>query len=259
MFEHYVSRISLSEAYHAALWQLHEYNEELPCFDYNTNQKECSMTFVVEDALAEPMISKLFIGDPQSLEQYVQEICDGILDFEVAAGRWEYTYHDRIAAQIPWVIEELRRNPDTRRAVLHVRRDEDMDLDSPACLQHIQYMIRGGKLHCKVLLRSNDAVKATFMNAFAFIMLQKKIADAIRVPIGSYAHRANSFHVYERDYSVLDAYVSQIRNNTHDPEALGYHYKNDWEFMMGDEQSIIRAKVAQMKERVGEKSDSFST
>ena len=69
MFELFVTGTTLPDAYHKALSALHKNNAELPCPDYNTNQKEAAMTMHVETPLAEPMISKLFIGDPRSLEQ----------------------------------------------------------------------------------------------------------------------------------------------------------------------------------------------
>ena len=212
MFEHFVTGTTLPDAYHKALLVLHREHEELPCPDYNTNQKEASVTFVVTEPLSEPMISKLFIGDPRSLEQYRQEMLDGILDFEVACGNWEYTYHQRMGNQVDWVINELRRNPDSRRAVISIRSEQDMALGSPACLQNIHYLIRGGKLHSKILFRSNDATKAAYMNAFALIMLQKRIAEALGVAVGTYTHRANSFHCYERDYAMLDGYVRRIES-----------------------------------------------
>ena len=180
---------TLPEAYHRSLDALKCCGEEVPCPDYNTSQKEITLTFTVEQPLKEPMISRLMIGGPYELEQYRQEILDGILDFEVEKGNWAYTYHQRIEKQIPFVIEELKRNPYSRRAVIVVR---DWEVDSkstdPACLQHIQYFVRDDKLHCKLMFRSNDACKATFMNAFALIMLQKKIADELGYEVGTYTH-----------------------------------------------------------------------
>ena len=78
MKERLVSARSLPEAYHAALRVLHEEGEVTPCPDYNTNQKELSMTIFVEEPLAEPLISKLFIGGYRELEQYRQEMLDGM-------------------------------------------------------------------------------------------------------------------------------------------------------------------------------------
>ena len=245
MFELFVTGATLPEAYHNALAALHENNEELPCPDYNTRQKEASVTFTAEDPLSEPMISKLFIGDPRSLEQYRQEMLDGILDFEIERGNWEYTYHRRMENQIPWLIDELKRNADSRRAVIIIREEHDLSSDSPACLQHIQFMIRGGSLHCKVLFRSNDATKATFMNAFALVMLQKRIADTLGIPVGSYTHRANSFHVYERDYDMFDGYVRRIKAGG----ELAYDYTDDWDGLMEDAKPEIAQMVEELKNR----------
>ena len=72
---------SLPEAYHNALMILDKYGEYTPCPDYNTTQKELSMTMFALEPLKEPMISKLFFGGSKDLEQYRQEMLDGILDF----------------------------------------------------------------------------------------------------------------------------------------------------------------------------------
>lgn len=245
MFELFVTGSTLPDAYHNALLALHKDHSELPCPDYNTNQKEASMTFVVQNPLAEPMISKLFIGDPSSLEQYRQEMLDGILDFEVERGNWEYTYHQRMENQIPWIIDELKRNPDSRRAVVSIRSEEDMHTGSPACLQNIHYLIRDGKLHCKVLFRSNDATKAAYMNAFALIMLQKRITEAVGAGMGTYTHRANSFHVYERDYNMFDGYIKRIN----DGGEITYCYVGDWDEQMDEAKPAIAKKVRQLKEK----------
>ena len=245
MFELFVTGDTLPSAYHAALAALHENHIEMPCPDYNTRQKEASLTFVVAEPMAEPMISRLFIGDPRSLEQYRQEILDGILDFEVERGNWEYTYHGRMENQIPWVIEELRRNPDSRRAVIAIRNESDLTSDSPACLQLLQYFIRGNALHCKAVFRSNDAAKAAFMNAFALIMLQARIAEALNIPVGTYTHRANSFHVYERDYDMFDGYMRRINSGS----DLAYLYKGDWDAQMEDAKSGIAKMINELRNR----------
>ena len=245
MYELFVTGISLPDAYHKALVALHENNDELPCPDYDTFQKEASVTFVAQNPLAEPMISRLFIGDPRSLEQYRQEMLDGILDFEIERGNWDYTYHQRMEAQIPWVIGELSRNPDSRRAVVSIRDEGDLASDSPACLQLLQYLIRGGALHCKVVFRSNDATKAAFMNAYALVMLQKRIAEVLDVPVGSYTHRANSFHVYERDYDMFDGYVRRIIAG----DELEYYFTGDWDEQMEEAKHDIARMVEELRSR----------
>jgi thymidylate synthase len=245
MHELFVTGVTLPEAYHASLLALREHHDIVPCPDYGTEQKEASMTFVVTEPLAEPMISRLFFGDPRSLEQYRQEMLDGILDFEVERGNWEYTYHLRMAKSLPWAIEELRRNPDSRRAVISTRDDADLESGSPACLQSVQYLIRGGALHCKVLFRSNDATKAAFMNAFALVLLQQRVAEELGVPVGTYTHRANSYHVYARDWHLFDGYIARLESGA---EAT-YPYLGGWDELMEDARPAIAAQVRELREK----------
>ena len=235
---------TLPEAYHKALRLLRMHGQEVPCPDYNTSQKEITLTMMVEHPLEEPMISRLMIGGPRELEQYRQEILDGILDFEIERGNWAYTYHDRIAKQLPFVIEELKRNPHSRRAVIVVR---DWEIDSkntdPACLQHIQYFVRDNKLHCKLMFRSNDACKATFMNAFALIMLQKRIADELGYEVGTYTHRANSFHCYAADYNLLEGYIQRYASG----EETTYDYVGEWDELMMEARPDIEKMVCELR------------
>ena len=274
MTECFVKGKSLSETYHEALLDLCFYGEEAPCADWDTTQNEVSMTMVVEEPLSEPMISKLFIGGPRELEQYRQEMLDGILDFEIEKGNWVYTYHDRMINypvyhyfdeyepaegsldQIGFVIEELKRNPSSRRAVILVR-DPAIDAfsDDPSCLQLLQYFIRDGKLHCKVVFRSNDACKASFMNSFALIMLQKRIADELGVEVGSYTLRANSWHCYEKDFEMLEGYKKRILKAKSfmedDHDGIYYvaaDYVGDWDEMMEEYKPEIAELVRELRE-----------
>lgn len=255
MTEFVVSGETLPQAYHLALKSLYEHGEEADCADWNTQQKELGMTIYVDHPFQEPMISKYFIGGPDDLEQYVLEMTEGILDFEVENGKWDYTYHDRMVFwdknldQIEFVKQELKRNPSSRRAVIDVRNNyEDMGSADPACLQHIQFFIRNGALDCMVLFRSNDACKATFMNAFALIMLQKKIADELGVPVGTYTHRANSFHCYARDYLLLEGYWKRLSRST-GLEDDAYYYEGDWKEEMEKAKKDIFDKVEELKTR----------
>lgn len=251
MYEKMVRGRTLPEAYHKALLTLLECGVDSECPDWNTTQREIAMTMVVTRPLYEPMISRCFIGGYKELEQYRQEILDGILDFEVERGNWAYTYHQRMEKQIPFVIDELRRNPYSRRAVIDIRDQADIGSAEPACLQHIQYFIRNDRLECAVLFRSNDACKATFMNAFALIMLQKRIADELGVGMGTYTHRANSFHCYEKDLPLLAGYAQRILKR----ENLTFDYVGEWEYLMEDAKSEIAQTVWDLKGRADNAAD----
>ena len=252
MKEIFIRKRSLPEAYHAAILALHEEGEVLPCGDWNQKQKEISVTYVADEPLAEPMISRLYIGGFKELQQYVMEVLDGILDFKIGDGNcWEYTYHDRIVNyggfdQFDFMLNELKRSSDSRRAVAIIRDNRvDPFNNDPACLQHIQFFIRGNKLHSKILMRSNDAPEASFMNAFAFVMLQKRAADALGVGVGSYAHRANSFHCYEKDFALLDQYADGIKSKS--LNEITYEYENFYKDLMLESVPEIEKAVETIK------------
>lgn len=243
---------NLPEAYHKALMALWVQGEITECPDYNQKQRELSMTFQVLEPLSEPLISRLFIGGPEDLEQYRQEMLEGILDFRIGHG-WDYTYHARIAEQLPFILAELKRNPFTRRAVIDVRdwRQDTLPGHDPACLQHIQFFVREDVLHMKVLMRSNDATEATYMNAFAFLQLGRQISDALGYRFGTYTHRANSFHCYEKDFQLLEGYVERIKKaECFDDPSITYEYTGYWDELMAESRPTIAEKVKTIRERM---------
>ena len=245
MYEAFVSGRSLPEAYHKSLLSLNEHGELSECPDYGQKQKECSMTVYIEQPMSEPMVSRLFIGGHEELEQYRQEVLDGILDFRIGDG-WDYTYHERIKAQIPFVLGELSRNRESRRAVIDVRdwkADTKDGNTSPACLQHIQFFIRGEKLHMKVLMRSNDAPEAAFMNMFAFIMFQERASAMLGAGMGSYTHRANSYHCYEKDFGLLASYINGINSG----KDISYSYSGFYKELMDESKPRILEKIENLK------------
>ena len=261
MKEIVVNDRTLPEAYHEAIAMLWANGEEVDCPAWDTTCVEAALTMIVKEPLTEPRISRLFPGSPYDLEKYREEMLDGILDFCIGRG-WDYTYHNRMTHEHPMVmkdksgviyrseldfaIDELKFDPYSRRAVIDLRNQAyDPYCYDPACLQHIQFMIRNGKLDMFVLFRSNDLFEATFMNAFALICLQERIAGEIGVEVGTYTHRANSCHVYAKD---MEAFEGAYKRIDKEPlEDLVYYYKGDWDELMEQEKPRIAAFVEGLK------------
>jgi thymidylate synthase len=195
--------------------------------------KDASMTIVVEDPLAEPMIHKDFPGGLEDLEEYAMEVVEGIKNHLVRDPanpddtRWEYTYNERLFAyrvpgldrvydQVDLIAAKLAQTPYSRRAqAITWKVWEDNDCYDPACLQSLWCRIteEDGRwyLSSNVRFRSNDAYKAAFMNMFALVRLQELIARRIgertgrEVGLGRYVHQADSYHIY-------GAYFNEFRN-----------------------------------------------
>jgi thymidylate synthase len=245
MNEVFVCGHNLTGAYHQALTELEARGRILECPDWNQKQKECAMTVHVEEPYTEPAISRLIIGGAYDLQRYMMEMLDGILDFKINAG-WDYTYHDRFGKYLPFVIDELKRSRESRRAVISIRDNEaDSRSNDPACMQSVQFFIRDDKLDCMVLFRSNDLPEAFFFNAFALIRLQENLAAELGVGPGTYTHRSNSMHCYEKDFQLLKNYVKAI--NEKPPEELTYNYRGGWDELMEAEIPAILKLVEDLK------------
>ncbi len=109
--------------------------------------------------------------------------------------------------QLEWVIDHLRFNPSSRRAVVQMF-DPDMDhgegRDIP-CNTGIFFEIVEGRLNMTVTNRSNDLVWGCYgANAVHMSMLQEFIANALGVSVGVYTQISNNFHIYEGHFPLLD-------------------------------------------------------
>jgi thymidylate synthase len=135
-----------------------------------------------------------------------------------AYGARIFRRHDRIGnnqiVQWDYVKEELRKDPDSRRAVIHIRTPDDSihaSKDVP-CTLALQFFIREGKLHLHVNMRSSDIILGIAYDIPAFTTMQEVLANELEIELGEYVHTSNSLHCYERDFEMLDAIARSSDN-----------------------------------------------
>jgi thymidylate synthase len=212
--------------------------------------KDSTMIIIIEDPLAEPMIHKDFPGGPEELQEYVMEVCDGIKDHLVRDPenpedtRWEYTYHQRLFGysvptlepidQIETACQKLAKAPHTRRAqAITWKVWEDNDCYDPACLQSLWCRVLEQEdeatLSMNVRFRSNDAYKAAFMNIFALVQLQCRMAERIseladrEVKVGRYCHMVDSYHIYGSYFTEFEGrFLGMLEKREFDQRTLRY-------------------------------------
>mgnify|MGYP003342668458 FL=1 len=107
------------------------------------------------------------------------------------------------------VLDELTRNPDTRRATMIYTRPSmhyDYNRDGMSdfmCTNAVQYLIRDGKVNALVYMRSNDAVFG-YKNDYAW---QKYVLDSVAndlgLSVGNLYWNVSSLHVYERHFDLI--------------------------------------------------------
>ncbi len=127
--------------------------------------------------------------------------------------KWATNYVQALS-QLDNVIAELKSDPDSRRAVMHINEPGDLlravergSKDVP-CTMSLQLLIRDRKLHMHVLMRSNDVAWGLPYDVFSFTCLQEvflyKLQEA-GVPVddlGSYHHTAGSLHIYDTHFAM---------------------------------------------------------
>lgn len=107
--------------------------------------------------------------------------------------------------QLEVIAQELKKNPETRRAVLQMWDATGFDdlhtavaggKDVP-CNTHVYFDCRGGVLNMTVLCRSNDLYWGCYgANAVHFSFLQEFMAAWVGVPTGLYRQFSNNLHLY---------------------------------------------------------------
>ena len=146
-----------------------------------------------------------------------------------AYGARLFQRHPKIAQgrlnQWEYVIEELTRDPDSRRAVMHLRvPDDSVDakLDVP-CTLALQFFIRDGKLHQVANMRSSDVIFGIAYDIPAFTLFQELLANELGVEVGTYTHTSNSLHIYERHFEMAET-ILQTSNVNKSQFALHKKY-----------------------------------
>jgi thymidylate synthase len=268
----------LAEAWEKSLIELYEKGCDIKTeYDQPDDppSKDCSMTIVITNPLAEPMIHKDIPGGLDDLQEYVLEVLEGIKDHLVRESaddpddtRWEYTYHQRlfkytvpgmedIYDQIELLAKKLADTPYSRRAqAITWKVWEDNYCYDPACLQSIWCRVVQGEtddqwyLNTNIRFRSNDAYKAAFMNMFAFIQLQLKIAERITelsgktIKLGRYVHQADSYHIYGSYFNEFEErFMGAIKARTFEERTYKY---SDMKFIMDESIPGIREKAKNM-------------
>ena len=207
--------------------------------------KDATVMIAVTNPFNEPRIHKNFPGGPEELEAYRQEVVSGIHDhwIDPAAGKWTYTYHERLFAycpvedlrdpkaakpfravdQIQYIIDCLSEAGHTRRAqAITGMPTADPRTDDPPCLQRIWCRLVADEagewtLNMNTHWRSRDLYKAWFMNVYALTDLQRTIAEAIAkkrgepVRVGRYVDISDSLHIYGSYFHEAAVEVEKMR------------------------------------------------
>lgn len=93
----------------------------------------------------------------------------------------------------------LKKDPNTRQAVIHIKDASNKPTKDTPCTVSLQFLLRNGQLNLTTYMRSNDIWLGFPYDVFSFTCLQIIMAFELGVEIGEYTHIAGSLHLYTRN------------------------------------------------------------
>lgn len=95
-------------------------------------------------------------------------------------------------------------------------------------------------------IRSNDAYKGAFMNMYAFVMLQARMAWRLserlgrEILVGQYTHYANSYHLYGSYFEDIDRFVRVVESGERTFAQRTWTTQEVEQFGLWEEQEKVR-------------------
>jgi thymidylate synthase len=131
-----------------------------------------------------------------------------IVEFSDDGKRFFGAYGPKIVAQLPYVVNKLRLDRDTRQAGLNIWRESPPSSKDIPCTVSIFFSTRQAKLNCHVFMRSSDVWLGMPYDVFNFSMLSHLVCGLLnspddlncRVEPGQLYLTAASSHLYETNW-----------------------------------------------------------
>ena len=99
--------------------------------------------------------------------------------------------------QISQVLDQLGKNPDSRRMIVSAWNVADLDkMALMPCHAFFQFYVAGGKLSCQLYQRSADLFLGVPFNIASYALLTMMIAQVCGLALGDFVHTFGDTHLY---------------------------------------------------------------
>ncbi|HET9484460.1 MAG TPA: thymidylate synthase [Xanthomonadales bacterium] len=107
----------------------------------------------------------------------------------------------RTVDQIAWVIDEIRRNPDSRRLVVSAWNVADLPkMALQPCHALFQFYVADGRLSCQLYQRSGDIFLGVPFNIASYALLTHMVARVTGHEPGDFVHTLGDAHLYSNHF-----------------------------------------------------------
>lgn len=103
--------------------------------------------------------------------------------------------------QLSNVIEQIRKNPDSRRLIVSAWNPAEVDkMALPPCHSLFQFYVSEGKLSCQLYQRSADVFLGVPFNIASYALLTMMVAQVCGLGLGSFVHTFGDVHIYSNHF-----------------------------------------------------------
>lgn len=158
---------------------------------------------------------------------------------------------ERTVDQLKWVIEEIKRNPNSRRLIVNSWNAALIDqMALPPCHAMFQFYVNENKLSCQLYQRSADAFLGVPFNIASYALLTMMIAKITGLEPGEFIHTFGDAHIYQNHLDQINLQLSRkpralpkmlIKRDVKSIEDFNF---NDFELVDYHPYPAIKGKVA---------------
>jgi len=158
--------------------------------------------------------------------------------------------------QITWLVEELKRNPDSRRLIVSAWNVADLlHMALMPCHTMFQFystpLLNGRRsLSCQLYQRSADVFLGVPFNIASYALLNIMIAQVVDMEPGDFVHTFGDVHLYSNHFEQAELQLSRqpyhlpkMKINPHVKDLFAFKYE-DFELLNYQCHPAIKAPVA---------------
>ncbi|KHF41134.1 thymidylate synthase [Halalkalibacter okhensis] len=153
--------------------------------------------------------------------------------------------------QIQYIINEIKRNPDSRRLLCNAWSASELDNQQlPPCHYAFQFYVVDGKLSCMFNMRSNDVFLGLPFNIASYAVLTHLIAHECGLKVGELIYTGADVHIYSNHIEQINTQLEReprklptIKLNTEKESIFDFELE-DIELVGYNPHGSIKAPVA---------------
>ena len=153
--------------------------------------------------------------------------------------------------QLANVVEQLKKNPNSRRHIVSAWNPGEVDnMALPPCHAMFQFYVADNKLSCQLYQRSADVFLGVPFNIASYALLTQMIAQVCGYELGEFVHTLGDTHIYLNHFEQVETQLSReprelpkMEINPDVKSIFDFKYK-DFNLINYDPHPVIKAPIA---------------